>query len=890
MLSSFTRRHSWLQRCRFNAIESLLDCPPGHAAYATAGVQAWMEAYRRQGYRIARLDPLDLAPRADEAALNPANFGLAATDTLPQDASVLGAATVHELEARLRSLYADSLSLDCSAVRDEARSTWLFRKMESLPSAGQVLKSQGPALLERLVQTQAWEQHVAACYPQAKRFSLEGCEALLPLLDALITQASAQGVGEILLGMPHRGRVNVLVNLMGVPARQVLDYFDRERAQPVHQRDLVYHLGARRQLATPHGEVGLSLAFNPSHLQSVHPVVVGMTRAEQDRGLGHSPGQALALVLHGDAAVAGQGVMMETLMLSQKPGYATGGTVHVVINNQVGFTELNPMDGHLPRYCTDVSRMIDAPVLRVSADAPEQLLRAAQLALAYRSRFGADIFIDLIGYRRPGHSEHDVPALTSPQRQAQIDAAPSVVERFAQRLQTAGLGSASDWQERIAEARAAALQGFSAEASETPEAPSPQEAPEAISRYDALPNNLPNDLPTWQALVQSLTRLPEGFAPHPMVQTLIEDWQAMAAAEDARVDWRFAENLAFAHLLQAGKHVRVSGMDAQRGTFFHRLAVWHPQSGHAQSGHNSSHPQHLPLQQLPGATGRFEIYNSPLSEEAVLGFEYGYSLQAPQSLVIWEAQFGDFVNGAQVFVDQYIASGEAKWGCASGLTLLLPHGYEGVGPEHSNGFLSRFLQLCAEGNLQVLMPSTAAQYFHMLRRQALARHRKPLVVMSPKAVLYEEPGSHSPLQQLMQGQFETVLDDDTGLDRSAVERLVLCSGKVHYDLLRARRSEGGRQPRSALLRVEQLYPFPAERLAELLASYPNLREVVWAQEEQLNQGAWAFVRDAIAAVLPAGLPLRCAAPPNRAGGASANLAGHREVQAALMAEALGLSS
>ncbi len=881
MLSTFTRSQCWPQRCRFNAIETLLDCPPGQASSSTgANVQAWVQAYREQGHRIAQLDPLDLAPRADAAGLNPSRFGLSLEDALPAEAQLLGASTVQELQSRLQTMYAGTLSLDCSAVRDGTRSDWLFRKLEALPSAAQVLKQSGPVLLDRLMQTQSWERHVAARYPQAKRFSLEGCEALLPLLDALIEQASAHGVGEVLMGMPHRGRVNVLVNLMGLPAREVLDYFDPERARPVHQRDLVYHLGAQRRISTPHGEVAVQLAFNPSHLQSVHPVVVGMTRAAQDRGQSHQAGRAMALVLHGDAAVAGQGVMMETLMLSQKTGYATGGSVHVVINNQVGFTELNPMDGQLPRYCTDVSRMIDAPVLRVSADAPEQLLRAAQLALAYRSRFGADIFIDLIGYRRPGHSEHDVPALTSPQRQARIDAAPSVLTRFAQRLQDAGLGNAErkaeHWQARIEAARAAAHAQFDA-----PPAALPAASDEAAQVQHAKPNPA-QSLPDWQALVQQLCTLPPGFVPHPMVQTLIEDWQAMVASADARVDWRFAETLAFAQVLQQGRPIRVSGMDAQRGTFFHRLAVWHEQSG--QAGNAAAH---LPLQQLNSRCARFEAFNSPLSEEAVLGFEYGYSLLAPLGLQIWEAQFGDFVNGAQVFIDQYIASGEAKWGCASGLTLLLPHGYEGVGPEHSTGFLSRFLQLCAEDNLQVVMPSTAAQYFHLLMRQAQAAQRKPLIVMSPKAVLYEEEASHSALQQLMQSGFATVLDDDSVQDRSAVERVVLSSGKVHYDLLRARRALGGRQPREALLRVEQLYPFPSERLGSLLAGYPNLREVVWAQEEQLNQGAWAFVRDEIAAVLPAGSSLRCAAPPNRAAGACANLAGHRETQAALMAEALG---
>lgn len=839
-------------------------------------VQRLIDAYRQQGYRCAVLDPLKLAEVADAALLAPARFGLAETEAVSEDGSpLLGAKTVQELAAALRALYCGSLTLDASAVRDEARLAWLHAEFEaptrapSLPAA-----MGGTGLLARLVRVQAWERYVAQRFPHAKRFSLEGCETLIPLLDVLIEQAGAAGVPEMLLGMPHRGRINVLVNLLGLPAPELLRFFDAGDPQPERHKDLPYHLGARHKVSTRHGDVELRLAFNPSHLQSVQPVVAGMARASQDRGAAHAPAQALAVVMHGDAALAGQGVVMESLMLGRKPGYSVGGTVHIVINNQVGFTELHLMDAQQPRYASDVARMIDAPVLRVCADAPELVQRAAELALDYRMRFGSDVFIDLIGYRRPGHSEHDVPALTAPARQARIDSLPTVVDRYAAKLCNAGLASELDLLRFTERCREEALQSF-----ERP----PLEPPLPAPPQTALPSLPAPGLAQLQGIVAKLTRLPEGFQPHAMVQTLIEDWQSMAASPEARCDWRFAENMAYATLLQGGIGVRVSGMDVRRGTFLHRQAVWHGQQPQGQGP-----AEFQPLDALRNGTVRFEAFNSLLSEEAVLGFEYGYSLQEQRRLLIWEAQFGDFVNGAQVFIDHYIASGEAKWGCASGLALLLPHGYEGVGPEHSSGFLGRFLQLCAQGNLQVAVPSTAAQWFHLLRRQACLQPRRPLVVMTPKGKLYEEPDSHTPLQAMLEGGFEPVLDDASVISPDAVERIVLCSGKLHYDLLRARRAAA--EPGTALLRLEQLYPFPQQELAGLLQRYGGLRELVWAQEEEVSQGAWPFIRDELEALCPTGVPLRCAARPATAAGPTVSQAVHQAEQHALVMQALGLKS
>lgn len=875
MSSTSLHRRPYLDRRQFR-----LDTEPAAASVATAprakpDVQRFIDAHREQGHRFARLDPLAAASVPEALRLSPQRFGLSPADALTTEGSPwLGARDVQELDRRLKAIYCGPLALDCSGVRDEARRAWMHGRMESAAEA-----SQGDAsgLLERLIQVQAWEQHVVRRFPHAKRFSLEGCESLVPLLDALIEQAAAHGIGEVFMGMPHRGRVNVLVNLLGMPAADVLDYFDPEAAHPELQRDLVYHLGGQHAVATRHGEISVTLAHNPSHLQSVYPVVMGMTRASQagqPSRLGI--GAALPLVLHGDAAFAGQGVVMETLMLTQKPGYSVGGTVHVIINNQLGFTEPNRMDAQVPRYCTDVTRMIDAPVLRANADAPAQLLRAAQIAVDYRMKFGADVVIDLIGYRRLGHSEHDEPALTSPQLYPKAAHKASVVDVYGAELAAAGAATSEEMSDYIANARRVADDAFSrstARAAAALHTPQP-----AASVTPSLPPSLSRA--ELQAAVAAMTRLPEGFDAHPFIQSLVRQWQAVAHDEAALADWCFAENMAYASTLGAGIGVRVSGLDVRRGTFMHRQAVWHNQASPAGEG-----AEFIPLQQLGGAA-RFDVVNSVLSEEAVLGFEYGYSVQDQRALTVWEAQFGDFVNGAQVYVDQYVSAGEEKWGCRSALALLLPHGYEGVGPEHSNAFLSRFLQLCGGDNLRVACPSTSAQWFHLLRRQAFSELRKPLVVMTPKVVLYKEAASHSPVRQLLEGEFQPVLDDAEVAAPAEVTRVVVCSGKLYYDLQRARVASACTDV--ALVRLEQLYPFPQAALARVLERYPRLRTLVWAQEETRNQGAWAFVRDDLAALCPAGAALHEVARPVTASGATSSHTVHQRQQRELAARAMGL--
>jgi len=841
------------------------------AAGDKPAVQRFIEAHREQGYRFATLDPLGADVPPDAFWLSPRRFGLS------PDESALGAGgawsevrRIDELERRLKATYCGALALDASAVRDESRRAWLFARMES----NAVAPAREARLLDRLVQAQSWEHHVAQRFPDAKRFSLEGCETLVPLLDALLEGAACHGIRDIFMAMPHRGRLNVLVNVLGVPPADILDYFDVDSPNHEWHRDLVYHLGAQRSVATRGGDVAVTLACNPSHLQSVFPVVTGMacaSRAQQRSGAGAAG--AMAIAMHGDAAFAGQGVVMETLVLGQKAGYAIGGTVHVIINNQVGFTEANRMNAEMPRYCTDVTRMVDAPVLRVNADDPAAALRAASIAVDYRTTFGSDIVIDLVGYRRLGHSEHDLPMLTNPRATIAIEHQASVVEHQAIALLGADQVPDIRVREVLAYARSAASAVFGRREVRSQTAfcrePIPLRPLHDFSRSQM------------QSVVASMTAVPPGFEPHSRIGMLIRHWHQVAECESAAADWCLAENMAYASALAAGIDVRISGLDVRRGTFFHRHAVWYDQTPEAMDT-----AEFVPLRCL-GAPAHFDVVNSVLSEEAVLAFEYGYSVQAPNSLTIWEAQFGDFVNGAQIVIDQYISAGEEKWDYRSALVLLLPHGYEGMGPEHSSAHLNRFLALCGGDNLRVACPSTSAQFFHLLRRQAFSPVRKPLVVMTPKAELYGEAASHSSAHELHRGGFQSVLEDPTVAGHAGVTRAVLCSGKLFYDLSRAR--ERGSYDHVALLRLEEFHPFPREALARALARYPALLSLVWAQEETTNQGAWGFVRDYLFAACPVGASLECASRVVTAAGATSSRALHWRQQMELVERAMGPS-
>lgn len=840
----------------------------------TDAVGDFADRHRQRGHACARVDPLGLSARADDRMLRPQLFGLYPHQPLStDDAERHGVTHVAGLDERLKAIYCGDLALDCSAVRDADRAAWCFDAFEQGMAASLAAGADQGELLDRLVAAQAWEELVGERHPHGKRFSLEGCESLIPLVDLLLAGAAQQGVGQVVLGAPHRGRVNLLVNVLGLPAQEVLEHFAGEEPAGWPQ-DLVYHLGRRHTVETAQGAVDVTLAFNPSHLQSVLPVVSGMVhaaRTAQGPGAQGGPG-AMLLALHGDAAFAGQGVVMETLHLTRHPGYHIGGTVHIVINNQVGFTAAHAMDGAQHRYCTDIARMVDAPVLRVNAEAPDQLGRAAAFALAYRARFKADVLIDLVGYRRHGHSEHDVQELTRPQMAQRTLERPGVVQACVERLARAGVASRESLMQRAAHARAAALAGWGRPVPDHQDRGGARQAAAAQLPTRASPPT-PGQLQAW---LRSMAALPEDFRPHAQVEALRQRWLRAAVDEAAPVDWCLAENLAYASLLAAGVPVRISGMDVQRGTFFHRHAVWHDQA---------SPRTHVPLQQLGAGAAGLTVVNSPLAEEAVLGFEYGRSVQDTRTLALWEAQFGDFVNEAQVYLDQYLSSGEAKWGQTAALGVLLPHGYEGNGPEHSTGYLSRFLLLCGDDNLRVVCPSTAAQWFHLLRQQALDPVRKPLIALTPKGSLYAEVASHGDLLALSRGGFAPLLGDDSARPAEQVQRVVLSSGKLHYDLARGREELQAHEV--ALWRLEQLYPFPRLALTALLAAHPQVKELVWAQEEHLNQGAWSGIRDELTLACRArGIRVRCVARVANAAGATASVHLHRCEQRELVLGAL----
>lgn len=848
---------------------SAFDVPTAlHGAAAAAPpstpVTRLIDAYRAFGHRRARLDPLARVPLPEVPDLRLRFHGLdPAQKREPVGAVLPTATTMRELEWQLKHVYCGAIGLDCSGVRKRQHRAWLYARMEAEWAAPPLALEQKRWLLDRLLAAEMWERLAGDTFSHAKRFSLEGCESLVPLLDTLVNEAGRCGIQQVFLGLPHRGRLNTLVNVMGFDARDMLDRLDPDADIAFTQRDLPYHLGGLARRVVAGNEVTLVLAPNPSHLQSVYPVVCGMARAHLDE---HPGAPCLPVMVHGDAAFAGQGVVMETLNLTRRSGYTVGGVIHVIVNNQIGFTTPNVMDVRAHDYCTDVTRMVDAPVLHVNADDPEAVLRAARIAIAYRMEHGADIVIDLIGYRRLGHSEHDTPAVTQPALHAAIAAHPTVTEQYH---------VASAEAVRLAELREAALRALQSgnpAASPTCSAPPPHRT--ARRQFQAL------SLQRLQTLTQTLTTPPDSVLLHDVVRNLCERWRAAVLSDEHLADWCLAENLAYATMLEDGHSVRLSGMDVGRGTFMHRHAVWHSQATLSDAG-----GPYIPLQHVAQCQGAFDIVNSPLSEEAALGFEYGYSVQTRTRLTLWEAQFGDFVNGAQVFIDQYIASGEYKWGAQSALVMLLPHGHEGVGPEHSSGFLGRFLQLCADDNLRVVVPSTAAQWFHLLREQVVLPTPKPLIVMSPKSELYGNGHSHSRVRDLIDGHFMPVLTDTGLVDPQCVTRVVLCSGKVFYDL-QAQRVRDGRTD-VALIRVEQLYPFPHEALADALQAFPQVREIVWAQEEDANQGAWRFVRDALEACLPENSRLTGICRRATPSGAHASLRAHQVEQRRLVAAAFG---
>ncbi|BAU75086.1 2-oxoglutarate dehydrogenase E1 component [Metapseudomonas furukawaii] len=791
-----------------------------------------IQAFRMRGHQASKLDPLGLWQRPAPADLSIRHYGLTDADldtTFRTGELYIGKeeATLREIQQTLNETYCRTIGAEFTHIVDSDQRKWFQQRLESVRGRPAFSPEVQSHLLERLTAAEGLEKYLGTKYPGTKRFGLEGGESLIPLLDEIIQRSGSYGLKEIVIGMAHRGRLNVLVNTFGKNPRDLFDEFEGKKTEGLSSGDVKYHQGFSSNVMTPGGEVHLALAFNPSHLEIVSPVVEGSVRARQDRRQDKTGDKVLPISIHGDAAFAGQGVVMETFQMSQTRGYRTGGTIHIVINNQVGFTTSRPEDSRSTEYCTDVAKMIQAPILHVNGDDPEAVLFVTQLAVDYRMQFKRDVVIDLVCYRRRGHNEADEPSGTQPLMYQQIGKQRTTREQYADALSSSGVLDAAAIQAKVDEYRAALDNGQHVVKSLVKEPNKelfvdwrPYLGHAWTARHDTR-----FELKTLQELSAKLQEIPEGFVVQRQVAKILEDRQKMGAGA-MPINWGYAETMAYATLLFEGHPVRITGQDVGRGTFSHRHAALHSQKDAS---------TYLPLQNLFADQPKFELYDSYLSEEAVLAFEYGYSTTTPNALVIWEAQFGDFANGAQVVIDQFITSGEHKWGRLCGLTMLLPHGYEGQGPEHSSARLERYLQLCAEHNIQVCVPTTPAQIYHLLRRQVIRPLRKPLVVLTPKSLLRHKLAI-STLEDLAEGSFQTVIGEIDTLDPKKVDRLVLCSGKVYYDLLEKRRAEGRED--IAIVRLEQLYPFPEDDLAEVLAPYKNLKHIVWCQEEPMNQGAW----------------------------------------------------
>ena len=841
-----------------------------------------VNAYRFRGHQQARLDPLGMQELSPIAELDPAFHALteADMDTVFSTGSLVGPAqaTLREILAHLREAYCGPVGAEYMHITDTAEKRWIQRQLEDLHNRPPFAPQFRRQILDRVIAAEGLEQYLHTKYVGQKRFSLEGGESLIPLLDALIHRAGSRKVQEIVMGMAHRGRLNVLVNVLGKSPKLLFKEFEgKMELADKGLGDVKYHQGFSSDIQTPGGPVHLALGFNPSHLEIIDPVVEGSVRARQDRRGDGEGQQVLPVLMHGDAAFAGQGVVMETFNMSQARGFKTHGTVHIVINNQIGFTTSNPLDARSTFYCTEVARMVQTPIFHVNGDDPEAVVWVAQLALDFRMQFKRDVVIDLVCYRRHGHSEADEPAVTQPQMYQAIRNHPRLTRVYSERLIRDGVITAEDFDAIFKQYHAALDEGATVARNLIVDGDGKYArgwAPYVGGEWTtpvtmAVPKKMLTEL------TQKLLQMPEGFDLHPQVAKIMEARRAMAQGEHA-LDWGYAEIMAYATLLRDGYPVRLSGQDSGRGTFFHRHAVLHNQK---EAG------SYIPLQHLFEGQPRFDVIDSLLSEEAVLGFEYGYATAAPEGLVIWEAQFGDFANNAQVVIDQFISSGEAKWARLAGLVCLLPHGYDGQGPEHSSARLERYLQLCAGDNMQVCVPTTPAQMFHMLRRQALRKYRKPLIVMSPKSLLRHR-SSVSTLVDLTDGEFHNVIGEVETIKPQDVRRVVLCSGKVYYDLVDQRRADERRD--IAIIRIEQLNPFPQDAFAAELARYKKAKEIVWCQEEPQNQGAWHFIRDLLRADLQNGQELRYAGRPAYAAPAEGILIRHQAAQAALVADALGM--
>jgi len=828
---------SFAERAKRGPIRTVSASADAEMGRKRVAVTQLIAAYRFLGTQWANLDPLQRQERPNIPELEPPFYGFsdADLDTVFNISNTYfgpETASLRDLLQALRDTYCRSIGAEFQYMTDPAQKRWMQEKLESTRAAGAFSVEQKQHILDRITAAEGLERYLHTKYVGQKRFSLEGGESFIASLDTLIQRAGSQGVQEIVIGMAHRGRLNVLVNILGKMPHDLFAEFEGKHADDLPAGDVKYHQGFSSDVSTPGGPVHLSLAFNPSHLEIVNPVVEGSAKARMDRRGDKEGKEVLPVQVHGDAAFAGQGVVMETLNLAQTRGYGTGGTVHIVINNQIGFTTSDPRDSRSTLYCSDVVKMIEAPVLHVNGDDPEAVVFATKIALDFRMQFHKDVVVDIVCFRKLGHNEQDTPALTQPLMYKKIAQHPGTRKLYADKLAAQGVIPSDGGDQMVKDYRQAMDEGK-------------QTVDPVISNYknkfavdwlpflnrkwtDAADTSVPAT--ELKRLSERITTVPDNFKLHPLVEKVLADRAAMGRGE-INLDWGMGEHLAFASLVSSGYAVRITGQDAGRGTFTHRHSVLHDQNREKWDAGNYIPLQHVSDQQAP-----FTVIDSVLSEEAVLGFEYGYSTAEPNTLTIWEAQFGDFANGAQVVIDQFISSGEVKWGRASGLVMMLPHGYEGQGPEHSSARIERFLQLAADNNMQLVQPTSAAQIFHLLRRQMIRLFRKPLVIFTPKSLLRNKDAG-SPLSELVKGSFHTVIGEvDTKLEAKKVKRVLACSGKVYYDLVNARKERNANDV--AIIRVEQLYPFPHKALATELAKFPNFSELVWVQDEPQNQGAW----------------------------------------------------
>ena len=850
-------------------------------------VQQLIAAYRNVGARWADLDPLKRAERPQIPELEPSFYGFSDADqetVFDTSNTFFGKdkMPLRELLNALRETYSGTVGAEYMYATDQVQKRWWQQKLESTRTKPQFDAAKKKRILDRLTAAEGLERYLHTKYVGQKRFSLEGGESFIAAMDELIQSAGAKGVQEVVIGMAHRGRLNVLVNTLGKMPKDLFAEFDHTAPEDLPAGDVKYHQGFSSDVSTPGGPVHLSLAFNPSHLEIVNPVVEGSVRSRMDRRADPKGKQVLPVLVHGDAAFAGQGVNQETLALSETRGYTTGGTVHIIINNQIGFTTSDPRDLRSTLYCTDIVKMIESPVLHVNGDDPESVCLAMQLALEFRMEFSRDVVVDIICYRKLGHNEQDTPMLTQPLMYKKIAQHPGTRKLYADKLAAQGLG------ETLGDDMVKAYRAAMDEGKHTID----PVLTNFKSKYavdwspflgktwtDAADTAIP--LTEWKRLAERITTIPESVTPHMLVKKVYDDRAAMGRGE-INVDWGMGEHMAFASLVASGYPVRLSGEDSGRGTFTHRHAVIHDQKRE-----KWDEGTYIPLQNVAENQAPFVVIDSILSEEAVLAYEYGYASNDPNTLVIWEAQFGDFANGAQVVIDQFIASGEVKWGRINGITLMLPHGYEGQGPEHSSARLERFMQLAADTNMQIVQPTTASQIFHVLRRQMVRNLRKPLVIMTPKSLLRNKDAT-SPLSEFTKGGFQTVLgEQDAAIVKNAakVKRVIACSGKVYYDLVK-KRTEAERSD-VAIIRVEQLYPFPHKVFAAELKKYPNATDIVWCQDEPQNQGAWFFIQHNIHENMHEGQKLGYAGRAASASPAVGYAHLHQEQQKALIDAAFG---